>query len=775
MSNLNLLDYAVIALYFGILVAAGFILSRRASKSLEDYFLGGRKLPWWALGMSGTASWFDITGTMLIVSFLYMLGPRGIYIEFRGGACLVLAFMLVFTGKWHRRSGCMTEAEWMVYRFGETPAAQFARLFTALGKILFFAGMLAYMIKGVGAFLAIFFPFLSPMQCSLIMLGIATVYTMASGFYGVVITDVIQTLIILIVVGVITTTAIMHVGDVPDLDEYAERITRRDFIRNDAEAEFAEHMAAPQALEREADAEAASETPGIWTEGREHWSTSKPSWQVPMPPGYKEFGFLITVALFYLARNMLEGLSTGGDQRYFGARNERECGLLSAMWGGLIMVRWPMMIGFAVLGLFLVGEFFGKTDEDRLVWEAQKIVKQDVINEVEPGFELDLESASVLQHRLPPGEWESALQKASESPQDHPELVEDLQLTLGENYLPELKHLVEQHKLLEEHVKRENWGEILADARNDEKTRARLVDLLGEDELDTKMQLISYDGTVAAENILPAVILHRIPIGIRGLLLVALLAASMSTFDSSVNLATSFFTRDVYQRYLRKGARNRELIVASYAFGILLVAIGFVLSTMTKNINQIWGWIIMSLLAGTVVVRTLRLYWWRFNATGVVCSTIVGLIVPLVLWVYYRNAIHEWNQFLIVIGTTGLAAVVGTYLVPPTDRKTLEYFYKTTRPFGWWKPLENSLPAEVQVKVRREHRNDMKAIPFVMITQVTLYMLPMQLVIRAWDDFAVTLPIFLVGLAGTYRFWYRHLPPKREGVPTLAEIEAGQL
>ena len=128
MDSLNSIDYSVIVVYLGLLVAMGFYLKRKASQSLEDYFLGGRKMPWWALGITGMAQFLDITGTMIIVSFLYMLGPRGIYIEFRGGACLVLAFMLVYAGKWHRRSGCMTAAEWLTYRFGEGPGGQFARI-----------------------------------------------------------------------------------------------------------------------------------------------------------------------------------------------------------------------------------------------------------------------------------------------------------------------------------------------------------------------------------------------------------------------------------------------------------------------------------------------------------------------------------------------------------------------------------------------------------------------------------------------------------------------
>ena len=136
-------DYGIIGAYFCILVGLGFYLRKKASASLEDYFLGGRRLPWWALGVSGMASFLDITGTMLIVSFLYMLGPRGLFIEFRGGAVLVLVVMLVFSGKWHRRSGCMTGAEWMVYRFGESAGGQFARIVTALCAMIGTVGMVA--------------------------------------------------------------------------------------------------------------------------------------------------------------------------------------------------------------------------------------------------------------------------------------------------------------------------------------------------------------------------------------------------------------------------------------------------------------------------------------------------------------------------------------------------------------------------------------------------------------------------------------------------------
>ena len=166
MHSLNLLDYVIILSYLGLSLVMGLVMSRRASSSMDHYFLGGRSVPWYLLGVMGMANWFDLTGTMLITSFLYMLGPRGLFIEFRGGAVLILAFMLVYTGKWHRRSGCMTGAEWGIYRFGNNAVARSMRVFGAVMTIITTIMMLAYLVRGASLFLGMFFPY-PPMYTTL--------------------------------------------------------------------------------------------------------------------------------------------------------------------------------------------------------------------------------------------------------------------------------------------------------------------------------------------------------------------------------------------------------------------------------------------------------------------------------------------------------------------------------------------------------------------------------------------------------------------------------
>lgn len=76
---MGLLDVLIIAFYFLIVVGLGFWYRKRASRNLEAYFLGGKKLHWLALAMSGSVSNFDITGTMWIVSILFVLGMKSMW------------------------------------------------------------------------------------------------------------------------------------------------------------------------------------------------------------------------------------------------------------------------------------------------------------------------------------------------------------------------------------------------------------------------------------------------------------------------------------------------------------------------------------------------------------------------------------------------------------------------------------------------------------------------------------------------------------------------
>ena len=74
---MTVLDYTIVIIYLTGMVAIGLYFQRKASGSIDSYFLGNRKMPWWALGASGMSSNLDISGTMINTAFIFALGAAG--------------------------------------------------------------------------------------------------------------------------------------------------------------------------------------------------------------------------------------------------------------------------------------------------------------------------------------------------------------------------------------------------------------------------------------------------------------------------------------------------------------------------------------------------------------------------------------------------------------------------------------------------------------------------------------------------------------------------
>ena len=122
--KLDTIDIVIIIGFLVLVTIVGYIMSNVASKGLSDYFLGGRSIPWYVLGISTATSNFDMSGTMIIVAVVFALGYKGFLVEMRGGVGASLAFLMIFLAKWLRRSRVMTSAEWMKIRFWYGQAGQ---------------------------------------------------------------------------------------------------------------------------------------------------------------------------------------------------------------------------------------------------------------------------------------------------------------------------------------------------------------------------------------------------------------------------------------------------------------------------------------------------------------------------------------------------------------------------------------------------------------------------------------------------------------------------
>jgi len=183
------LDIAVVIGYLLIIFAAGMLLTRTANKSIDEFFVGGRHMPWWLIGISMAATNFSIDTPVSLTNFIRTEGIKGVWF-FWSSAISALLVAFLFSKLW-RRSGVMTDAEIIEMRYGGKSAAAL-RLF----KGFYFGVIFNAFIMG-WVFLAVIKVLggLTDLPVAWILGGatlLVLTYTLASGFYGVIVTDFIQ-------------------------------------------------------------------------------------------------------------------------------------------------------------------------------------------------------------------------------------------------------------------------------------------------------------------------------------------------------------------------------------------------------------------------------------------------------------------------------------------------------------------------------------------------------------------------------------------------------
>ena len=592
MSNV---DLGIILVYLSTIVLIGLMMQRRAGKNIDSYFLGKRNLPWWALASSGMSSNLDISGTMIIAALIYALGAKGFYIEIRGGVTLIMAFLMIYMGKWNRRSGVMTLAEWMKLRFGSERSGQAARLVAAISSIIMTVAMVTYFALGGGKFLDQFLGISnylglpSEFWAASLLIAVAMIYTVASGLYGVVWTDVFQGFLIF---GAISYMAIRALGiDLPE--------------------EFT--ISLP-----------------LFDGGFERYSTTLAEWTSVMPTAqlsideasrYSIYNLFGVAVMFYIMKVILEGSGGTGNymlQRYFAAKDDREAGLLSAFWVFLLSFRWVFIGAVAVIGISLGTQI---TD---------------------------------------------------------PELV------------------------------------------------------------------------------LPAVV-ETLPVGVKGFLIAGLMAAGMSTFDSTVNAGAAYWVKDIYQLYINPMASEKKLMLHSYLATVLIVAAGLGLMLLFDNINDIWGWITMSIGSGLLIPMLLRWYWSRMNGWGFAIGTMSGMVAAIIVKAIAIEGVTEYNMFAVSTSISFLGTILGTLFTKPTEETTLQYFYNKTRPFGTWSRFKSNLTPREIIAVEKENRRDIFSTILAVPWQVAFFLLMMSIIFKTWGNVLVLGGIFIGLTIALYFTWFKHL------------------
>jgi Na+/proline symporter len=326
MAALHWIDALILAAFVVASLGVGLWIPKLATRSIRGYFLGGNTIPWYLLGVSNASGMFDISGTMLMVTWLFVYGLKSVWVPWLWpvfNQVLLMAYLSV----WLRRSGVVTGADWIRFRFGDGRGARMAHLIVVAFALINVVGFLAYGFIGIGKFAASFSPLVLSADPTtnnhlhgLAVTAVTTLYVVKGGMYGVVFTEVLQYLIM--------TAACLGVGML--------------------------------ALWRVAPADLEAAVPAGW---RTLWfgHTLDLDWNALLPAaaariradGWELFSLFVGMALFKGILSSMAGPAPNYDmQRVLSARTPREAALMSGLVSLVLLVpRYMLVTGLAVLVL----------------------------------------------------------------------------------------------------------------------------------------------------------------------------------------------------------------------------------------------------------------------------------------------------------------------------------------------------------------------------------------------------------------------------------------
>ncbi|UUO04376.1 hypothetical protein M4951_13330 [Blastopirellula sp. J2-11] len=328
--GVDVIDIVIVVGYLLLTMAIGLGLSGRASKNLDSYFLGGRTLPWWLLGLSGTACYFDVAGVMWMIGIFYVMGQQFVWPQFMWGCVPMLACFATFMGKWLRRSGARTGAEWMAIRFGEDWGGETARSAYAVMAVVIAIAFTGFSEYGCGTFFSVFWPAPASLDGTLAgqywphvlaigLMALTAVYTIASGMVGVGFTGLAQFIIMI----------------------------------------FGSTVLIIQAIRLGSYEQIAAEVPPAWFQFTPAWNWPRlGEWELT-----SAWVALAPITLTWVVKGMALGM--GGPQqlydlqRFLAAKSPREASLAGMIWGaGLV----PMFMVAAAVGVFGLVQWGGRIE-----------------------------------------------------------------------------------------------------------------------------------------------------------------------------------------------------------------------------------------------------------------------------------------------------------------------------------------------------------------------------------------------------------------------------
>ena len=575
---LSWIDWAFIGAYAVFTVGVGVAFAKRAGKSVDEYFLSGRTLPWWLAGTSMVATTFAADTPLVVTGWVRDAGIWKNWLWW----CFVATSMLgvfLFAPLW-RRGGVMTKAELAELRYGGREAAVlrgflgvmhagFTNTIT-LCWVLLAAAKIVDVLFGVDKGLAL-------LVASLIALS----YSLLAGFWGVVLTDVVQ-----FAMAMVGAVALAVIGW-----NVAGGLAGVERVVDPALLEFVPRPGPGGPL-------AAS------------------FWTVPFA------AFAVYIGVSWWATETADGNGLLV-QRIAASRDERH-GSLALLWyavANYALRPWPWIL-VAVASLVVLPTI---------------VVTAPVSGQV-----ADLEPTSVTLIDDATGRKETVAFDTAASADDwHPLPAPTLRIG-----------------------SRVNAGDTLA--RTD------------------------------AERAYVVMMRRYLPVGLLGLVAASLFAAFMSTVDTHVNLAASFFVNDVYRRFMAPGRGPGHYVLAARLASAAVLAIAGLFAYSARSIADLFTFF-LAFLSGVGPVYVMRWLWWRVRAATEIAAMLASAATTVLLtfipvrWNLGPLSIdgdltHE-GRILIVVAVSFAAALTTIAIFAAPDPEDLVPFYRRVRPVGSWGPV----------------------------------------------------------------------------------------
>lgn len=185
------------------------------------------------------------------------------------------------------------------------------------------------------------------------------------------------------------------------------------------------------------------------------------------------------------------------------------------------------------------------------------------------------------------------------------------------------------------------------------------------------------DAGIVRDDLAYPAMLTFLPVGVMGLVVASLMSAYVSTISTSLNWGASYLVNDVYGRFIRPDAEERQKVLVGRVMTVALMICASALALVLESALQAFH-LLLTIGAGTGLLFLLRWFWSRINAWSEISAMAFsfGFAVAFEFWgeALGVDGLADWQRFLLAVGLTTLGWIAVTLVTKPTAPETMTSF-----------------------------------------------------------------------------------------------------